>query len=268
MSMARQGMHRALTTAVVVVVLLASATAHAQEPTAGSGEDKWVVSATLYAWAFSLDGKGAVRGNEFDVDVSFSDILDDLSFAAMGTVAARKGRFGFYVSPLFGRVEVDTEIGPFEFRTRQDTTFLGFGGLYQLIDWRRPEAATTAPESFALEAYGGGRLVDLRLEVNGRHGLPKNDKSETWVDPIVGLGGRTQLTERLELFGSADIGGFGIGSDFTWQWIAGGGYRFDLLGRETFFRAGWRMLSIDYEDGGFKWDVTYSGPILGLTMRF
>jgi opacity protein-like surface antigen len=76
------------------------------------------------------------------------------------------------------------------------------------------------------------------------------------------------LTERWELFAGADIGGFGVGSNLTWQWLAGLGYRFELLGRKSFLRAGWRMLDIDYTDGGFKWDVTYSGPILGMTVRF
>ncbi len=37
---------------------------------------------------------------------------------------------------------------------------------------------------------------------------------------------------------------------------------------DTFLRAGYRMLHIDYEDGGFEWDVTYKGPMVGLTMRF
>lgn len=240
--------------------------AMAQAATA-TPDGKWVVSATLYAWAFSLDGEGAVRGQDFDVDVSFGDIVQDLSVAAMGTVAARKGRFGFYLSPLFGRVESDAEIGPLEFRVRNDTTFLGFGGLYELVDWQRTDAAS-GPERFTLEAYGGGRLVDLRLELNGRRRLQDRDTSETWVDPLIGLQGQTLLTERWELFAGADIGGFGVGSDLTWQWLAGAGYRFDLFGRESFLRAGWRMLDIDYDDGGFKWDVTYSGPILGITVRF
>lgn len=251
----------------VMAALVAPLAAHAQDTGGEASGEAWVVSATVYAWAFSLDGKGAVRGRDFDVDVSFGDILEDLSVAAMGTVAARKGRFGFFVSPLFGRVESDAGIGPVQFRVRQDTTFLGFGGLYRLLDWKCSEGGP-GPESLALEAYAGGRLVDLRLELNGRHSLNDTDKSETWVDPIIGLEGQGLLTERWELFAGADIGGFGVGSDLTWQWLAGAGYRFDLFGNETFLRAGWRMLDIDYRNGGFKWNVTYSGPLVGLTMRF
>jgi hypothetical protein len=125
---------RALASSSAAAALLAmsagpSPPVQAQEPAAAVPGHRWVVSATVYAWAFSLDGKAGIRGRDVDIDVSFGDILEDLSVAAMGTVAARKGRYGFYVSPLFGRVESDAEIGPLEFRGRNDTTFLGFGGL-------------------------------------------------------------------------------------------------------------------------------------------
>ena len=52
------------------------------------------------------------------------------------------------------------------------------------------------------------------------------------------------------------------------DWVAGVGYGFELFGRPSFVRAGYRMLYQDYKDGGFEWDVTYKGPIVGLTTRF
>ena len=36
----------------------------------------------------------------------------------------------------------------------------------------------------------------------------------------------------------------------------------------AFVRAGYRMLYQDHKDGGFEWDVTYEGPVVGLTTRF
>ena len=56
--------------------------------------------------------------------------------------------------------------------------------------------------------------------------------------------------------------------DLTWDWVAGIGYGFELFGHASFVRAGYRMLYQDYKDGGFEWDVTYKGPIVGLTTRF
>ena len=112
-------------------MLLAGAAA-AQEAAKATPEDRWVVSATAYAWATSVDGHAKVGGQKADVDMQFSDLLEDLTFAGMGSVAARRGRFGFYVNPFFGRTRSDEGSGRFEARVRSDTTMLGLGGLYRL----------------------------------------------------------------------------------------------------------------------------------------
>lgn len=254
--------------ALAAAMLFQAAAARAQEPASATPPDRWVLSATAYLWGTQLDGDGAIRGREFDVDVPFSDIWDSLSVGFMGVAAARKGDWGFYVSPFFARIGDDAEVGGAKFRYRNDTTFLGVGGTYRLLDWQNPDTSHGGPKGAQLEALAGGRVVDLRLELNGRHGLPKADESETWVDPIMGLNGRLELTDRWELLAEGDVGGFGVGSDISWSWLAAVGYRFEPLGHDTFLRAGYRMLHVDYEDGGFEWDVTYKGPLVGLTVRF
>ena len=252
---------------VAAAALLGCMAAQAQEAARDTPADRWVISTTLYAWGTSLDGDAKVAGRKADVDVPFSDILDDLSVAGMAVVTARKGPWGFYVSPFYAQVDSEAEAGGFKARIRNDTTFLGAGGLYRLLGWSRPEGGN-GPAGAQLEALAGARLTDLRLEVNGRNGLPKDDESETWVDPLIGLAGRIELTDRWETFAEGSIGGFGVGSDLTWDWLAGAGYRVDWFGDATFLRAGYRMLHLDYEDGGFKGDVTYKGPFLGMTIRF
>jgi hypothetical protein len=241
--------------------------ASAQEAAKSTPEDRWVVSLTAYAWAPSVEGDASVRGREAEVDMPFSDLLEDLAFGAMGAVAARRGPFGFYVNPFFARTRSDAGGGDFEARVRSDSSMVGVGGLYRLLDWEAaPDAA--GPRGGQLEALAGVRVTYMRTEINGRRGLPKFDDSKTWADPIVGLGGRLQLTEGWETFAEGDVGGFGVGSDLTWSWTAGVGYGFELFGRPSFLRAGYRMFYQDYKDGGFEWDVTYQGPIVGLTTRF
>lgn len=253
-------------TAILGASFLA-ATAAAQEPVTATPADRWVVSATTFAWATSVDGHASVGGQKVDIDLPFSDTLQDLSMAAMGTVAARRGDFGFYVTPFFSRTRSNEKAGGLEGRVRSDTTMLGVGGLYRLLDWEvDPEAP--GPQGGQLEFGAGLRVTDLRTEINGRHGLPKFDDNKTWIDPLVGLGGRLELSDRWEVFADGSIGGFGVGSDLTWDWLVGAGYGFDLFGRQSFFRAGYRMLYQDYKDGGFEWDVTYKGPIIGVTTRF
>ena len=46
--------------------------------------------------------------------------------------------------------------------------------------------------------------------------LPRN-QDQTWVDPIVGVNLQTPTGPRLQLRFYTEVGGFGAGSDFTWQ---------------------------------------------------
>ena len=247
-------------------MLLAGA-ASAQEAATATPEDRWEVSVTAYAWAPSVEGHTRVGGQKADVDTPFSDLLKDLTFGGMGAVAARRGRFGFYVNSFFGRTRSDEGSGRIEARVRSDTAMVGLGGLYRLLDWQA-EPDMSWLRGGQLEALAGVRVTSMRTEINGRHGLPKFDDDKAWVDPLVGLGGRLQLTDRWETFAEGDIGGFGVGSDITWSWTAGIGYGFELFGHASFVRAGYRMLYQDYKDGGFEWDVTYKGPVIGLTTKF
>ena len=179
--------------APLAALLLLAAAAQAQEAARDTPEDRWVVSVIAYAWAPSVDGHASVGGQKADVDMPFSDMLEDLTLGAMGAVSARRGRFGFYVNPFFARTRSDESSGDFETRVRSDSSMVGVGGLYRLLDWEA-EPAAAGPRGGQLEALAGARVTYMRTEINGRHGLPKLDDSHTWVDPIVGLGGRLDAT--------------------------------------------------------------------------
>ena len=69
----------------------------------------------------------------------------------------------------------------------------------------------------------------------------------------------------MAVAGTDHVGGFGVASDLTWQLVGTLEYQFsDWFAA----RAGYRHLKVDYEDGGFVWDVDLSGPIVGATFRF
>ena len=74
---------RILLTLLIVVFIfnpLASAVAAEEKPDAQSG---WEFQVAPYLWAISMNGDATVKGQEADVDVSFSDIWDELNFAFM-----------------------------------------------------------------------------------------------------------------------------------------------------------------------------------------
>ena len=66
-----------------------------------------------------------------------------------------------------------------------------------------------------------------------------------------------------------DFGGFGIGSDFTWQLQAHAGYQFSKLFKLT---ACYRIIGVDYDKGSgqdrFVHDINTFGPVLRLGLNF
>jgi opacity protein-like surface antigen len=87
---------------------------------------------------------------------------------------------------------------------------------------------------------------------------------KSWTDPYIGLRLQQPLAERWTLLAYGDIGGFGVGSDFTWQALLGVGYEFS---KAIVGRAGYRMLDVDYDKDGFAYDMLYSGLYLGLGIQ-
>ncbi|MGD9507596.1 MAG: hypothetical protein AB7I59_00865 [Geminicoccaceae bacterium] len=256
----------------LLVATSLAAPAVADEPSAPA--DRWTVTAAPYLWAARLDGDAKVGGIEADVDVSFQDTLENLRVAGMVLVEARKGRFGFAVNPLFVRTESDARSGPLEADNTTDIATMGASVFYRAVDWEFNRTSTGEPQTLALEPLVGARLnhlrgeIDTRLDAFGRTARRQVDESQTWVDPIVGVNAILRLSEHWGVRAEADIGGFGVGSDLTWNAQAVVTYGFTVAGYDAFAAAGYRALYWDYKDGGFEWDVTMSGPMLGAGVRF
>jgi hypothetical protein len=94
------------------------------------------------------------------------------------------------------------------------------------------------------------------------------DSSESGVDPLIGSRSGLELTDRFAIIGEGNLGGFEVGSDFTWNAQAYVGYRFSMFGRPTTLLLGYRALYQDYHHNDFEWDVTMHGPVLGVATRF
>lgn len=87
--------------------------------------------------------------------------------------------------------------------------------------------------------------------------------SESWVDLVVGAQVTHPISDRWSLMGYADPGGGG--SSTTYQVLAGANWI--LNGRFT-AKAGYRYVYWDYEDDGVVWDISASGPYIGLGIAF
>jgi len=135
-------------------------------------------------------------------------------------------------------------------------------------------AALGDEPKLVVDLYTGARYthIDVDLDLNLGPGRSSSG-DEGWIDPIVGLRTMWQLTPRWSVTAYGDVGGFGVGSDFSW--LANGlvGYRFDLFGKkDSKFLFGYRALYQDYSSGSgdnkFAWDVTIHGPLIALAVEF
>ena len=105
----------------------------------------------------------------------------------------------------------------------------------------------------------------IKLRNTDTGARPEMSGSEDWIDPHVGVRFKKYLGKKLYMAGAADIGGFDIGADLAIAGALGFGYQVrDDLSLEAMVR----YLSVDYENGGFAYDVETTGLFLGVAKSF
>ncbi len=224
--------------------------------------EEWSGRLTLYGWlpAAELDTTidrpgGAVSGG---ASSGIDDILDALNFAAFATVEARRGRLGLIGDFVYTDLGVD-ETGAGGVRRDLDLSlFMGTGA----VAWRAWDDGRGH-----LDLIGGGRVVSAELGVSRSGALvsASASRTETYVEPLVGLRAGYAVTDRLALTALGDIGGFDVGSDLTWELFGGVSYAFtESISGDL----GYRYISIDYDSGGTELDTQLYGPAVGLTFTF
>lgn len=132
--------------------------------------------------------------------------------------------------------------------------------LNELAAALRAEAAATT-ERLREEARSRIDRVKKRIakEISNelKDGLDNSfSLAEDWWDPYIGLRARLNLSKAFYLTAKADIGGFGVGSDLTWQ--ASGALGCQLT-RHIHAELGYRYLYTDYNKDGFLYEVSQSG---------
>lgn len=243
-----------------LLVALGSGSAAAQG--AGNPASGWQFALTPYVWFSGIGGEVSLPRVDRDFAADFGDILSNLEFAAMATAEIRRGRFGLLGDVMYLSIEQDVSTprgvlfsggeGRFE------TTAAGAVALYRIVEDPRG----------VLDIGGGLRAwwLDARLSLSPGLAAGRSSSGSTnWVDPVIAARGRLRLGDRLGLSGYVDIGGFGAGSDLTWQ-VAG---TLDWqVASSVALHVGWRHLEIERDRGAVSVDVSMSGPIVAATIRF
>jgi hypothetical protein len=92
-----------------------------------------------------------------------------------------------------------------------------------------------------------------------------SDKHRPGQIPLFGARFRVNLAKGWYANLIGDAGGFGAGSQLTWQVFTGLGKEFK---QRYSVLLGYRYLDVDYKNGGFLFDTHMSGLLAGFGIRF
>lgn len=242
--------------------------------------DSWEFGASIYGWFPDISGTTNIPltdGEGFTIGIG--DILDNLQFTFQGSFDARKGNWGLLTDVIYmdlgnsksdvrnGTIggsqlpwDLNGEVG-FDMKSWIWTT----AGYYRMVD--------ESNKSFDFVA--GVRYLDVEQGLDwsfsgdiGGTPLPGRTGSVTlgnsYWDFIVGLRGNLAFGQNNKWFIPYYVD-IGTGdSDMTWQALAGLGYRFNW-GEVA---AVWRYLDYDLPSGKPIADMNFSGPAVGVILRW
>jgi hypothetical protein len=208
----------------------------------------------------NIEGDTTLGQKTNSTKVDFSEVFDNLEGAfSINFSGMHKSNFGFMFDYLYLSVSADkaTILG----------TNLDVGLTTKLAQLAGTYRFGSEPHTF--DAVAGIRYLGVEVDVDFDR-LPISLSEEKYVvDPIIGMRYKWKIADKWDLKLYGDIGGFGIGSDFTWQ----------ALGVVDFwpwqhvgFTGGYRALNYEFEDDKgattFELDLLLHGPILGVSFRW
>ncbi len=225
----------------------------------------------VYLFATSIEGDATIGNVETDIDMDFSDIMENLDIGFMGYVEHRRDRWSFIGDMAYLRLEAD------------DSRATERGGLSIEVD--------AQVEQYVIEAFAGYRVHEEKLD-NGTLGIDvllgarynelgfdvsgeaaflgltskaSRDQTEYWVDGVVAV--RVEYGRHEKGWGSSFWLDVGEGEDSnTEQAMAFVTY---TSGSAWQFYGGYRYINLDYDNGSggskFEIDFDYHGPMFGVT---
>lgn len=230
--------------------------AAAMAPASAQAQD-WTGQVTLYGWGAGVTGdftpfSGAPT---LSFEKSLSEVLEDLDGAFFATGLARRGDLVLFGDLTYSKASRAglTPVGPASGELTMRSLTLAAGKHFDM---------------------GGGSGIDVlgglrAWSIDGQVAAPAIGvnvaPSKDFVDPIVAVRGTTPLSDRWSLLGYLDIGGFGVGSDMTWQVAVTANYQ---ASDKLYLSVGWRHLYVDYSDGGTQFKGAMTGPVIGATWSF
>jgi opacity protein-like surface antigen len=243
-----------------IMALSHGAQAETTDPAQDPAKD-WSFGADIYLWAADVGGETS-RGN--DIDISFSDLMENLDFGFMGVGHVYHDKWHASLDVLY--LDLSDENGK-DVTLPDDRTLSGRADL-SLTSWvLTPVVGYVALETerFQLEPFAGARYLNLdtSLDIRVNERTRNFSDSEGLWDGIVGVRGDVNLDENWYLPYYADVGTGD--TDLTWQAMAGVAYR---INQTVDVGVTYRYLEWQFDDNALINDLNFSGPMLGARFRF
>jgi hypothetical protein len=223
-----------------------------------ASKKKWEFATIGYAWFAGAKGQTDVNKAlpAAEVDLSFGDVLKAFKFAFMGAAEAKHDRLIILGDLTFIHLDARKGIGvrdPDFLKVELDsrTAEVTLVGGYRVVNH--------GPVAVDLLAGARANYFKTTLQLEGPNRQANGEVKKSWLDPLVaarasaGLGGKWSAA----LYG--DVGGFGIGSQVTWQAIPTVNY---AINHKMTLGAGWRIFKVNYRSGDFLYNVRQSGPLI------
>jgi hypothetical protein len=201
-----------------------------------------------------------------DIDVGTSDILENLRFGAMMRAEALyQQKFGAMVDVAYMNLGTATDTPLSGGRVR-------VGGSQLILETMLFYRAYKTTQS-SIDIYAGGRYWDISLDLDATGTISGNfdiNRGDNWLDPVIGVRAFHKFNDKWSVSGRGDVGGFGAGSDFSWNAQAGVGYHFN---KTWSAHLQYKALSVDYDNNKsgttrFAYDAITHGPLIGIAARF
>jgi hypothetical protein len=227
-----------------------------------SQEGGWRHTITPYLMAAHLEGTSGIGGLNADIDLNASDIFSNLDFGAM--LAYRGETEDWAVMTDF----IYMKLGASQTSSGEN--------LYARVNLEQTTAQLDVARRLSehFEITLGARYWDvettLQLTGLGPVGIDvRGEAGDSWIDPLLGMRVTYPFNDRWAFLGKGDIGGFGIGSDFTWHATAALNW---AASERTSVTLLYRHIAVDYESGSgasrFALDITEAGPGMGVSFKF
>jgi hypothetical protein len=239
-------------------------------------QSEFEVLASPYLWLISLEGTATIKGQSMKLDVNIFDIIkaSDSIFAYQQHTEFRKGDWGGFFDLTFADLTIKQDgLGPIPggaaLQLGMQYLQIEAGGTYTLARWNSASAQDLT--TFILEALAGVRYTYQKIDMKLTLGGPQINLSETiaFADPFIGVRARAEMPGGWEMFVRTDFGGFGVGSDFTWNGVALIGKKFKLGNWNLVGLFGYRALYQDYSKGSGAnreaLDLWVHGPLLAIS---